>query len=134
MIKLSYIIPAYNAASYIQKTLDGKEPPVPMPLALQKMPIGKHDAGLHAGRPELKVALDAVPLTHAGHPRGVYAPLLTVILHTYGEIDLVKLSMIVAVEDGPLLVFGSGSGAVDGDDAMVEDGNEHGGSFQKSFV
>jgi hypothetical protein len=100
-----------------------------MPLALPEMPFGKHDAGLHAGRPELKVALDAVPLTHTGHPRGVYAPLLAVILHTDEEIDLVKLSMIVAVDDGGFPVLSSETGAVDGDDTVVGDGDVHGDSF-----
>jgi hypothetical protein len=100
-----------------------------MPLALPEMPFGKHDAGLHAGRPELKVALDVVPLTHTGHPRGVYAPLLAVIHYTDGEVDFVKLSMLIAVNDGGFLVLSSETGAVDSDDTVVGDGDVHGDSF-----
>jgi hypothetical protein len=100
-----------------------------MPLALPEMPFGKHDAGLHAGRPELKVALDAVPLTHTGHARGINAPFLAVIHHTGGEVDLVKLSLPVSVDDGGFLVLSSETGAVDGDDTVVGDGDVHGDSF-----
>ena len=100
-----------GAVSHLgQKALDGTEPLVPMPLALPKMPFGKHDAGLHAGRPELKVALDVVSLSHAGHPRGVYAPLFAVIHHTGGEVDLVKLSLLVTVDDGGFLALILGTG------------------------
>ena len=68
-------------------------------------------------------------------PRGIYAPLFAVIHHTDGEIDLVKLSLLVPVDDGGFLALILGTGAVDiddkvvGDDAVVGDGDVQGGSF-----
>jgi hypothetical protein len=37
--------------------------------------------------------------------------------------------MLVEVENGAFLVFGSRAGAVDGDDTVVGDGDVHGDSF-----